>query len=157
MKPCSGHSTGLTTGFTLLELMIVLVIVGLLAAMVYPSYASYMVKARRLEGQTALLDAMQKQERYYSQNNTYLAFSSQPTEPDEKLFNWWSGTSAQHSAYELSGHACPGLPLQRCVELRAEPGTARVDHQFRDQECGTLTLNNLGQYGASGTYDRCWP
>ncbi len=145
------------SGFTLIEIMVVLAIVGLLAAMTYPSYAGYLVKARRLEGQTALLDAMQKQERYYSQHNTYVAFSSRSSDPDEKLFNWWSGASPQHSAYELSGQACPGVPLQRCIELRAEPGTERVDKQFRDTECGTLTLNNVGQHGNTGTYRKCWP
>ncbi|HEX8479395.1 MAG TPA: type IV pilin protein [Telluria sp.] len=145
------------SGFTLIELMIVLAIVGVLAAMAYPSYASYMTNARRIEGQSALLDSMQKQERYYTQHNTYITFSSASTEPDEKLFKWWSGASAAHSAYELSGRACPGIPLQRCIELRAVPGTPLVDKTFRDEECGTLTLNNVGSAGATGTRKRCWP
>ncbi len=75
-------------GFTLIELLIVLAIAGLLAALVYPSYASYMTGARRIEGQAALLDTLQKQEIYYSQHNTYVAFSSGSSEPDEKLFRW---------------------------------------------------------------------
>jgi type IV pilus assembly protein PilE len=144
-------------GFTLIELLIVVAIVGLLAAMVYPSYAAYMTGARRIEGQTALLENMQRQERYYSQNNTYLKFSSNPTHPDEKLFRWWSGASAAHSAYELSGRACPGVPLQRCIELYAEPGTSKVDTGFHDAECGTLSMNNVGQFRASGPKKRCWP
>ena len=144
-------------GFTLIELLIVVAIAGILAAIVYPSYASYITSARRIEGQTALLDTMQKQERYYSQHNTYVAFSSASTEPDEKLFRWWSGASAPQSAYELSGRACPDIPLQRCIELRAIPGTAKVDENFRDKDCGTLTLNNVGAHGATGPAKRCWP
>lgn len=144
-------------GFTLIELLIVAAITGLLVAIVYPSYASYMTGARRIEGQTALLNTMQQQERYYSQHNTYIAFSSAPTEPDEKLFRWWSGASAAQSAYELSGRACPGVPLQRCIELQAVPGTAKVDAKFHDAQCGTLTLNSAGQTGASGIKKRCWP
>lgn len=145
------------SGFTLIELLIVLAIAGLLAAMVYPSYASYMTHSRRIEGQTALLDIMQKQERYYSQHNKYVPFSSVATEPDAKLFRWWSGTSAPQSAYELSGRACPGMPLQRCIELHAVPGTSKVDKTFHDEDCGTLTLNNVGKHGATGPGKRCWP
>lgn len=145
------------SGFTLIELLIVLAISGLLAAMVYPSYASYMTQSRRIEGQTALLDIMQKQERYYSQHNKYVPFSSASTEPDAKLFRWWSGTSAPQSAYELSGKACPGVPLQRCIELHAVPGTSKVDKNFQDKDCGTLTLNNVGKHGATGPAKRCWP
>ena len=144
-------------GFTLIELLIVVAIVGLLAAIAYPSYASYMTSSRRIEGQTALLDIMQKQERYYSQHNTYVAFSAAATEPDAKLFRWWSGPTAAHSAYELSGRACPGVGLTRCIELHAVPGTSQVDKSFRDDECGTLTLNNVGRYGSTGTKKRCWP
>lgn len=149
MKHCSG--------FTLLELLIVTAITGLVAAMAYPSYASYMTGARRIEGQTALLESLQKQERYYSQHNTYVAFSSDGAGPDDKLFPWWSGASASQSAYELSGRACPGLPLQQCIELRAVPGTEKVDKNFRDAQCETLTLNNVGRTGATGPRKRCWP
>ncbi len=144
-------------GFTLVELLIVVVIAGVLAAIAYPSYASYVASTRRIEGQTALLDIMQKQERYYSQHNTYVAFSSTATAPEAKLFRWWSGPAAPQSAYELSGRACPGVALERCIELHAVPGTPKVDKTFRDDECGTLTLNNVGTHGATGTKKRCWP
>ena len=146
-----------SSGFTLIELMIVAAIAGLLAAMVYPSYASYIAGARRIEGQAALLVALQQQERYYTEHNTYVAFSSDGAGADAKRFPWWSGASAAQSAYELSGRACPGVPLQRCIELRAEPGTPKVDESFRDKDCETLTLNSAGATGATGPRKRCWP
>lgn len=143
--------------FTLLEVMVVLVIVAILAALAYPSYTAYMIKARRAEAQVALLEAMQHQERYFSLNNTYLAFSADASGTDERRFPWWLGASPPRSAYELSGSACKDLTLQSCIELRAVPGTTRVDSNFRDAECETLTINSAGQHGASGKRAGCWP
>lgn len=144
-------------GFTLIEMLIVLAIMMVLAAIVYPSYAGYVVKARRIEGQTALLEAVQQEERYYTRSNTYIAFSADSTDAQERRFKWWSGGAATASAYELSARACPGRELSQCVEVRAVPGTARVDATFRDAHCQALTLNSAGERTAAGPSARCWP
>ena len=88
------------TGFTLIELLIVLATVAVLAAIAYPSYASYTIKARRTEGQIALIEALQQQERFYTSRNTYVAFSSASAEPQAQRFKWWSGSSAATSEKE---------------------------------------------------------
>ncbi|HZV65969.1 MAG TPA: type IV pilin protein [Telluria sp.] len=144
-------------GFTLVEVLVALAIVAILAAISYPSYAGYITKTRRIEGQVALLELMQQQERFYTRHNTYLAFSSDTADPQAAAFRWWSGGSASASAYELRGRACPGLTLAQCVEIEAMPGTAKVDANFKDRECGTLTLNSGGEHAASGSSARCWP
>jgi type IV pilus assembly protein PilE len=141
-------------GFSLVELMVVLVVLGVLATLAYPSYAGYITKTRRIEAQFALMDALQQEQAYYSQHNSYAAFSASGPEPG---FRWWVGGMAATSAYELDAHACPGQAIGECVELRATPGTARVDARFRDPECGTLTFTSTGERGASGTSGRCWP
>lgn len=145
------------TGFTLVETLVVMAIVGILAAIAYPSYTAYLVKARRAEAQLVLLTVMQQQESFHTNHNTYLPFSGPPPTPEAPPFRWWSGASPELSAYEISGHACPDMPLQRCIELRATPGTTRVNSRFRDEECGILTLNSVGQYSASGPRKGCWP
>lgn len=145
------------TGFTLIELLIVLATLAVLAAIAYPSYAGYVTKARRMEGQIALIEALQQQERLYTRGNTYVAFSSTATEPQAQRFKWWSGSTAATSAYELRAHACPGKELAQCVELQATPGSAKVDVTFRDAECQILTLNSVGERTASGAHARCWP
>jgi type IV pilus assembly protein PilE len=145
------------TGFTLIEVLTVLAILAVLAAIAYPTYAGYITKTRRIEGQVALIEAMQQEERYFTQNNTYTEFSSDSTEPQEKRFKWFSGSAAASSAYELRARACPGLAIGQCVELQATPGTGKVDAKFRDSGCATLTLNSAGERTASGTADRCWP
>jgi len=146
----------LKRGFTLIEMLVVLVIVSILAAVAYPSYSKHLVRTRRTEGQIALIEAMQQQERYYQQHNTYAAFSSSGSEGEAQGFRWWSGASAGLSLYELDAHACQGQDLADCVEVRATPGTAKVDRRFRDPECGALTLDSLGVHAAEGS-GRCWP
>jgi type IV pilus assembly protein PilE len=144
-------------GFTLVELLVVLAIVAVLVAAAYPNYAGYITKTRRIEGQVALVELMQQQERFFTQNNTYVAFSSGSSDPQETRFKWWSGSAASSSAYELRGRACPGYAIAQCVELQATPGTAKVDARFRDGDCETLTLNSAGERTSSGASDRCWP
>ena len=144
-------------GMTLVEVMIALVIVMILTTLAYPSYASYVTKTRRVEGQVALVETMQQQERYFARNNSYLAFSAASTEPAEVLFRAWSAPSAVRSAYELEGRACPGQSIADCIELRASPGTAQVDSRFKDPDCGVLTLDSAGRQGASGAALNCWP
>ncbi|QNB01401.1 type IV pilin protein [Massilia sp. Se16.2.3] len=150
----SGCRRGSGRGFSLIELMVVLVILSLLAVVAFPSYSSYVNRARRLEGQVALVDAMQQQEHHHALHHSYVAFSA--AAPREGL-RWWSGNSALDSAYELDAEACPGSELRDCVLLRARPGTPNVDVRYRDAECGVLTLSSRGEQGADGPGKRCWP
>lgn len=150
-----------TFGFSLVELMAVMVILALMLALALPAYHGQVVRAKRVQGQAALLKLMQQQERYYSQNNRYLAFSAASEDAQGKQFQWWSGddveAGAVHSAYEIDAMACPEASLAQCVLLRARPGTARVDQHFTDADCGTLSLSSTGERGSSGPAARCWP
>lgn len=58
-------------GVTLLELMIVVVIIGIMAAIAYPNYRDFTDRARRNEAKALLLEIAQNQERFYLQNNRY--------------------------------------------------------------------------------------
>ena len=58
-------------GFTLIELMIVVVIMGILAAIGYPAYTRYVVDARRSDAQIALTQLAAQEEKFFSQCNTY--------------------------------------------------------------------------------------
>lgn len=144
-------------GFSLVEALVTVVIFGVLAAHAYPSLERYVIRVRRNEGEAALMRLMQQQERYYSQYNSYIAFSSGSTDPEAMLFRWWSGTKASTSAYEVEGKACEGEPISQCVRLVARPGTRMVDVNFHDEECQELTLTSTGLRLASGPGVRCWP
>lgn len=60
-------------GFTLIELMVVVVIIGILAGVAYPSYKNYILKGRRAAAQAFLMDAAQRQQQYFLDNRTYAA------------------------------------------------------------------------------------
>ncbi|WP_338758638.1 type IV pilin protein [Massilia sp. METH4] len=143
-------------GFTLIELMVVVALVGVLAALAYPGYRQHVVHARRTEAQVALQALMQQQERYFTQHNRYIAFGAGADTADARLFRWWSGTSAATSAYEIEGKACDGEDIADCVQLIATPGTTRVGRRFQDPSCDRLILTSTGLHLASGPATRCW-
>lgn len=145
----------LAHGFTMIELMVVLIIAAILAAVAIPSYQESVLKTRRSEGRAALMKGMQQQERYYSLHTTYLAFSSSSTDAEAKKFSWFSGANAKASFYEISAQACSGKTIRDCVVLIAQPGTGKVNASYRDPVCGALSLNSSGEESAGA--DRCWP
>lgn len=135
-------------GFSLIELMVVVAIVGVLSAIAFPSYSSYITRSKRTECRAALMQVMQQQERYYTQKNEYLAFSS--SKPST-LMKQFSGESASTSACLISAGLCSSdLGLSACVEVT---GTLVKS----DAVVGDLTLRSDGAKGCTGTdQSKCW-
>lgn len=128
-------------GFTLIEVMIVVAIIGILAAIAYPSYDEYVKRGNRTEGQAFLSDVAARQERYFSQNNTYV------TDVDDIAKLGLSSANSPTTKYTVS--------------LAGGGGgyTITAANQFNDTKCGDLTLNALGEKGRSGTgktLEDCW-
>jgi type IV pilus assembly protein PilE len=141
-------------GFTLIEVMVVVAIISILAAVAYPSYQESIRKGKRAEGRAALMQLMQQQEQYYSQHNSYIKFSSASVNADEKKFNWFSGNSAAQSAYEISGEACTDDTIQNCVRLIANPDSSKVGSAYKDPVCGILSVTSTGIKSADAA--DCW-
>lgn len=125
-------------GFSLIEIMIVVAIVGILAAIAYPSYRQQMLRTNRTEGMSALQEAASKQERYFSNNSTYA--------PDVATLNVSAATEHGHYAISIANGPCGNTT--QCYELRA---TAQAG-QANDTGCTVLTLNSRGERGPAG----CW-
>ena len=137
-----------SVGITLLELLIVMTIIGILSTIAYPMYAQYLIRARRTEGQTALIDLSARLERYYAAHNTYASASIASGDPKHDVL---SNTQSPKAWYRLSITA----KTPRSYTLQATPLKAQA---VADKACACLTLNSLGEHGRSGTapLERCW-
>ncbi len=133
-------------GFTLIELMIAVAIVGILTSVGYPSYQSHVRKAKRVEAQGVLVSFATAMEQWRVENNSYKVgdgtdisqiFANQvPTEGGTKTYTLSLVSDA--TSYTL---------------------TATPDGAQTSDVCGTLTLKNTGEKGANGKSpdeDNCW-
>lgn len=126
-------------GFTLIEVMIVVVILGILAAIALPNYQQYVIRSNRTEGMALLNDAAARQERYFSQNNAY------------------ASTAAKLGLSALSANRLYELAITVKADSYTLTATPQGS-QTRDSTCGKLTLNSLGVRGqdAKGSTSECW-
>ncbi len=148
------QATAAIQGITLIELMIVMAVVAILVAIAYPSYQIQVRKARRTEAKTLLLEAQSKQERFFTENNSYAvnmtalgyANNSEPTED-----GWYIVTVsgvAPGGCAPGTATACTGFTLT----------AAPQNDQVNDTECGNFRINELGQKTETGTGTArdCW-
>jgi len=136
-------------GFTLIELMIVVVIISILAGIAYPAYQDSVRKSRRSDGTSALLQAAQILERCYTELNTYSA----PRVPASLLLAQTGGCSIVGAGPAINTLTGAGLlagsgyynitsvPAATTYTLTATPQA--LGGQNNDS-CGTYTLTNTG-------------
>jgi type IV pilus assembly protein PilE len=137
------------TGFTLIELMITVAIVGILTAIAMPSYTEYINRANRTDAKTALMQNAQFLERNYTEVNRY-DFSDSAGTVAIVLPVTASPTSGT-TLYDIAANT-----TATTYTLTATPVTGgRMD----GDACGSLSLNQFGQKTvASATLDAntCW-
>lgn len=144
-------------GFTLIELMIVVVIIAILAAIAVPTYTRYVTRVHRNAATACLSEYANYMERYYTTNLSYLSPSGTPiTLPTLDC----ASVSQTGDSYRYSFAASPA-PASASYKILATPiaGSAQA---ARDTTCGTLGIDQSGQrYYQSTLTDQaglatCW-
>jgi len=126
-------------GFTLVEIMIVVAIIGVLASIAYPSYMNYVRQAARSDAKAVLMETVQFMERYYTTNNTYVGAEALSAVSPK-------GASGSKVRYNISFSAGPAATS---FTLQAVPAGSQTS-----DSCGTLTLSNTG--AQTPTTSGCW-
>lgn len=139
-------------GFTLIELMITVVIIGILASIAYPSYTQYVLRANRAEARSILLENAQILERNYTTANRY-NLDSAGVAP--VIIQQSPNTGTPKYTIGFVTAAVNGVAGQTFT-LTATPAGVMVG-----DVCGAITLTNTGVKGAAGVttaaiVDQCW-
>ena len=137
-------------GFTLIELMITVAILGIISAIAVPSYMTYVKKSKRTEAKTEMLRIAQLQESYYIQNLTYsqeltgLGFGAVTENTESDLYSLRS---------QGQPVGCAGTSANPCTgyQVVATPVTGKG--QDKDEKCTFFYVDNTGRKGAKSTTD----
>lgn len=140
-------------GFTLIEVLIVLAIVGVLVAIAIPSYETSFSKGRRVDGRAFALDLAAREEEYFLQHHRY-------TSEVEAAAGLNSSTLSPEGFYRGSVGACEGGDLADCFQVTV---SALEFQRVADLACVILTVTNTGRRGSSDSAGnvaesgaRCW-
>lgn len=135
-----------TGGFTLIEILIVVAILGVLAAIALPAYENSVIRSNRAEAKGELLIVASDQERFFSSNNTY------STDATPLVTTDGTTRTTENGFYQITVAAGGTGNIATSFTATATPQAGQAS-----DVCTTLTLTSTGARGATGsTVDECW-
>jgi type IV pilus assembly protein PilE len=140
-------------GVTLIELVVVIMIVGILAAVAVPSYRNYVVRSQRADAKDALLALASQQEKYYLQCNAYAdTIANAPSCDDGEL---QGADASENGWYDLT------IVAADATGFTLEAEAAAGENQFQDTDCRTFRVTDRGvrtaqDSGGGDNTEECW-
>nr|WP_288851915.1 type IV pilin protein [uncultured Acidovorax sp.] len=131
-------------GFTLIELMIVVAIIGVLASVAYPSYKEYVARSRRAEARAVLVAAQQWMERFYTENFRYDKNSAGVAVTDATQF------PSRFSVSPVPGQGSPMYDIAVVVtnnvrDVYSVTATRKAGAAMASDRCGNFSIDHLGR------------
>ena len=131
------------SGFTLIELMVAVLVLGVLLSLAYPAYNNQVLKARRADGHALLYEMAQRQQQFFTSNNQFTATVGA---------GGLEMSSTSSDGYYTASITLPNATTYTLMATALAP-------QTDDTSCGNLTLTSLNIKGCTADdcdVDRCW-